>query len=290
MRVLISPNLEKPGSAACTRAVITKLTGLGLTPLLGYADAQALGLSGQGVGCVMGAFDSLLPGCDIIMAIGGDGTLLRAAQSSLSGKKPLLGINTGRIGFLTQIEADELDKLDALRDGGYTILRRMLLEIILVQDGKRERFVALNDAVLSRGQSERMVEIAVTCGETSVSSHRADGLIFSTPTGSTAYSLAAGGPVVDPELSLILLTAVCPHSYFHRTMILSPGQTYRACEVAGNNKIGLDLSVDGLRAGVLRVDGHILVGAAKEQAYFIELGRRDFYHRVDVKLRLDRKY
>jgi len=285
MKVLILPNFDKPGGADCARNAVQKLLELGLSPMLDQRHAEAIGVTSSEKGCVIADFEALLPKCDIILTIGGDGTILHAVQQSLRVGKPLLGVNTGRIGFLTQMEANELDKLASLRDGNYTILNRMLLEATLVQDGCEQVYTALNDAVLSRGQSERLVEIAVTRSEKPVASHRADGLIFATPTGSTAYNLAAGGPVADPSLQLILMTAICPHSQFHQSMILSPQESYQVREVPGNNESGLALSVDGRRAGVLRKGGHVTIRCSDARVPFIDLGLRDFYHCVDVKLK-----
>ena len=286
MKVLILPNFDKPGSKDCARQTVQKLLDLGLTPMLTNRGAGEIGLAQDEKGARIAPFEGILSGCDVILTIGGDGTILRAVQLSLRAGKPLLGVNTGRIGFLTQIEADELDKLAALREGNYTMHRPMLLEARLVQDGREETFTALNEAVLSRAEPDRLVEIAVTRAGNPVASHRGDGLMFSTPTGSTAYNLAAGGPLADPSLDLIMMTAICPHSHFHNTMILSPAQTYQALEVPGNNKSGMLLSVDGRRAGVLRQGGHLLVGGCSARVSFIDFGLRDFYRRVDIKFKV----
>jgi len=283
MKVLISPNFDKPGGAKCAHQVTQKLLELGLTPMLDKECAAIMGAAQPG--CVVAGFDALLSECDIILTIGGDGTILHGVQQSLRVGKPLLGVNTGRVGFLTQLEAHELDKLDALQNQNYTMLDRMMLEATLVVDGREQTYTALNEVVLSRGQSERLVEIAVTCDGSPVVSHRADGLIFATPTGSTAYNLSAGGPVVDPKLSLIIMTAICPHPQFHHTMILPPTNLYEVREVPGENKNGLILSVDGSRVGVLRQGGRLLVRRSAVCAPFIDLGLRDFYQCVDIKLK-----
>ncbi|MCL2579468.1 MAG: NAD(+)/NADH kinase [Oscillospiraceae bacterium] len=286
MKVLILPNFDKPGSKDCARRIVEKLLALDITPMMTHKCAGIVGIPESAQECVVAPFEGLLAGSDLILTIGGDGTILRAVQLSLKSGKPLLGVNTGRIGFLTQIEADELEKLTALRDGNYTMHTPMLLEAKIVQDGKEETFVALNEAVLGRGEPERLVEVAVTRGGKPVASHRGDGLIFSTPTGSTAYNLAAGGPVVDPSLRLIMMTAICPHSHFHNTIILSPEQSYKALEIPGNNKGGMLLSVDGRRAGVLRQGGHVLITGSAAKVPFVDLGLIDFYRRVDLKLKV----
>ena len=282
MKVLILPNFDKPGGAQCARQAAQKLQELGLDPMMEARSAQLCEMQS----CITGELDFLLERCEVIITIGGDGTILGAVGHALRGDKPLLGINTGRIGFLTQIEADELDCLAALRDGGYTILDRMLLEVKM---GDKSHF-ALNDAVLSREQSQRLVEILVeqvqATGVSPIACHRADGVIFATPTGSTAYNLSAGGPLVDPSLSLILMTAICPHSQFLGAMILSPQQEYIARELPGNDKSGLALSIDGHAIGTLKQGESVLVRMAAKRARFIDLERSDFYRRVDLKLKV----
>jgi len=286
MNVLIIPNFNKSGSVLSTRLTVQKLLELGFSPMLEPVSATKAGVEDV-KGCIVSDFESMLQMCDIILTIGGDGTILHAVKHSLRVRKPLLGINTGRIGFLTQLEENEHDKLVALRDGNYKILHRMLIEATLVQDGVEQSFFALNEAVLSRGDSHRLVEIAVTREGRQVALHRADGVIFSTPTGSSAYNLSAGGPLADPTLSLILMTALCPHSHFHHTIILSPEHTYRVKEVPGSNESGLVLQVDGQNMGVLREGGQLLIRAANVQAPFIDLGLSDFFRRVELKLRVD---
>lgn len=281
MKILIKPNFDKPGSDTCAHRVIEKLHSLGIAPLMSNEDAAAVRPPEY---CVTGEFEEMLGECDILLTIGGDGTILRAVQASLRSGKPLLGINTGRIGFLTELESDELDCLDSLAGGGCELLHRMMLDITLVDPRGNETFTALNDAVLSRGESTKLIEIAVESEGQPVAAHRADGLIFSTPTGSTAYNLSAGGCIAHPSLNLILMTAICPHSHFNHSLILSPNQTYKAQEVPGNNREGLVLMVDGNRVATVRTDSHILISRSEVTASFVDLGVRDFYHCVDRKL------
>lgn len=289
MKILILPNFDKPGGVLATRQVVGRLSTLGLYPILEPDSAETADLAGGD--CLIVPIEHSLDECDIILTIGGDGTILSAVQKALTVDKPILGINTGRIGFLTQIEADELESLSALRDMSYTILWRMLIQATLVTQDDSHTFLALNEVVLGRGESERLAEVAVhKSGEGGqlVASHRADGLIFATPTGSTAYNLSAGGPLADPSLDLILMTAICPHSHFHNTIILPPNQAYTATEIPGWNKDGLLLSVDGRRVGCMRAGERLWVSGAKKKAAFIDLGLRDFFGRVDLKLRVGR--
>lgn len=284
VKILIKPNFEKTGSDVCARNVIAKLDSLGITPLMSMEDGDVVHPQEC---CIVGDFEDLLARCDILLTIGGDGTILRAVQASLRSGKPLLGINTGRLGFLSQMETDELDFLDSLAGGGFELLHRMMLQITLVDAKGEETFTALNDVVLSRGESTKLVEITVERDDgLPVATHRADGLIFATPTGSTAYNLSAGGCIAHPSLNLILMTAICPHSHFNHSLILSPSWVYKAREVSGNNRDGLVLMVDGNRMATLRDGAYIKVTRAEAMATFVDLGMRDFYQSVDNKLRI----
>jgi len=284
MKILLRPNLDKPGSAECTRQTIKKLREFGMIPMLDEEFAQ---LTTPEDGCILGRFAELLEECDLILTIGGDGTILRAVQASIHSGKPLLGINTGRLGFLTQLEVGELDHLVLLREGNYGLLHRMMLEVVIVRGGREENhYCALNDLVITRGDSDRLVEIDISCQGKSIARHRADGIIFSTPTGSTAYNLAAGGSIVDPSLHLIQLTAICSHSHFSHSIILSPEQVYKVRELPGNNRFGLHVTVDGERVAQLMPDSHVLVKKSQQTAAFIDLRLRDFFSCVDKKLTL----
>lgn len=284
MKILLRPNLDKPGSVDCTRQTLQRLRELDMIPMLDQKFAQ---LAQPEDHCILGGFQQLLDQCDLILTIGGDGTILHAVQASLHAGKPLLGINTGRLGFLTQLESNELDKLALLREGKYSLLHRMMLEIFLVQEGEKpEHHYALNDLVITRGDSDRLVEMDITCQGKPVARHRADGTIFSTPTGSTAYNLSAGGSIVDPTLHLIQMTAICSHSHFNHSIILSPEQVYQVRELPGNNRLGLHVTVDGKRVAQLMPDSHILVKKSERTAAFIDLNLRDFYNCVDKKLAL----
>ncbi|MDR2909501.1 MAG: NAD(+)/NADH kinase [Oscillospiraceae bacterium] len=279
MKALLRPNFDKDGSVAGARLTVEALLETGITPLLDRADAAVI--SPVNEGCLIGEFGEMLSDCDIVITIGGDGTILHAVQAILGRKKPLLGINTGRIGFLTQLEISELGHFSRLKEGNYEILNRMLLKGTL--DREDDCFFALNDIVIFRG-GDHLIEIEVHCDTGPVASHRADGVIFSTPTGSTAYSLSAGGSIVHPSLELIQMTAVCPHSHFNHSAILSPERTYRAKEAAGSLRGGAVIMVDGMRAGVLERDKSLTIAKAPQSIQFIDLGIRDFYNCVDIKL------
>ncbi|MBQ3136076.1 MAG: NAD(+)/NADH kinase [Clostridia bacterium] len=164
--------------------------------------------------------DEAVSACDVLVAVGGDGTIIHSAHIAAIYDKPILGINAGRLGFLAGIEKEELDLLENLIDGNYLVDNRMMLSVKKFENGKFiKEYHCLNDVVVARGASMHMCEIEVSSSEKKIMDYYSDGLIVSTPTGSTAYSLSAGGPVVDTAIEGLIITPVCPHSLLSRSMI-----------------------------------------------------------------------
>ena len=179
---------------------------------------------------------------DILVVIGGDGTIIHSAKRAAEYSKPVLGLNAGRVGYLAGLEGNELDKLKNLITGDYKIKNRMLLS---VKVGDKEYF-SLNDAVISKGPLSRMIDITVTLDGEHIS-YRADGLIAATPTGSTAYSLSAGGPIVDPDLDTIILTPICPQSLYARPILIAPNEELQI-SVTPPEDTGAYITIDGEQA------------------------------------------
>lgn len=177
--------------------------------------------------------------CDAVIAVGGDGTLIHTAKKAAMLGKPVLGLNAGRVGYLAGLEPNELDKLELLIKGDFSIENRMLLEVTLGD----KKFYALNDAVISKGKISRMIDINASVEESKIS-YRADGLIVATPTGSTAYSLSAGGPIIDPKLHCIVITPICPQSLFARTVLVGDEKVILVGAEAPYDG-GVYLTVDG---------------------------------------------
>ena len=182
---------------------------------------------------------------DAILALGGDGTLLHAARLVHLSETPILGINLGNLGFLTSATVDELDEgLALLAQGGYRISPRTVAEVTVTRGGKKlGTFRALNDIVVGWGRSSRISTLAVEVDSEAITSYRCDGLIISTPTGSTGHSLSAGGPILHPEADVLLLNVICPHTLSTRPIVL-PDRSQLSITVAGAAK-QLLLSVDG---------------------------------------------
>lgn len=181
--------------------------------------------------------DTLGQLCDLVIVVGGDGTFLHAARSLVDSDIPLVGVNLGRLGFLVDISPDEMaDRLNEILDGHYREERRALLHAYVERDGQRvEEGVALNDVVVHKWNTVRVIECQTYVDDALVHRQRSDGTIVSTPTGSTAYALSGGGPIIHPALNAILLVPVCPHTLSNRPLVIDgdsriklvfePGQT-----------------------------------------------------------------
>ena len=163
--------------------------------------------------------EELFKVCDIAITVGGDGTIIHAAKYAAHFDKPLIGVNVGRLGFAADIEIDGISELTRILNGDYSVEERILFDVEVIKNGVSKNYLAVNDAVIARGQLSKIIDLQVTLDNEEIAKYRADGLLFSTPTGSTAYSLSAGGPIIAPQLDCILMTPVCPHSLFSRSVI-----------------------------------------------------------------------
>ena len=181
---------------------------------------------------------------DILLVFGGDGTMLRAAREAAGGSAPLLGINVGQLGFLAAVNIRDLgDALEKVWAGAYTLESRPLIEASIVPSRSKVSMLALNDFVIGRGDVSRVIELEVTVDGELLTQYRGDGLIVSSPTGSTAYSLAAGGAIVSPLARVFALTPICPHALSNRTVIVSLDSLVSVSILS--QKLATILSADG---------------------------------------------
>ncbi|MFO7732287.1 MAG: NAD(+)/NADH kinase [Candidatus Aminicenantes bacterium] len=250
-------------------------------------------LEGRAVECVLedvaarklGRPDGLLrpeiPGAsDLVVVLGGDGTLLSIAHFAAQGGIPVMGVNLGRLGFLTEIPVDEaVETLEAiLKDGGQLISPRWLLE------AKTDAavFYCLNDVVITKGALARMIEFAIRIDGKDVATLKADGLIVSTPTGSTAYSLSAGGPILHPQVPAAVLTPICPHTLTFRPMIVPSASSVSLKLLTGGEEVYLTL--DGQRGGALVCNDVIEIRKAPFELHLVTSPRRSYFDLVKEKL------
>ncbi|MBN1298856.1 MAG: NAD(+)/NADH kinase [Actinobacteria bacterium] len=172
--------------------------------------------------------EKLSSNIDYLISVGGDGTFLRAAHYCFLRQIPVMGINVGKLGFLAEISREDyINAINGLIYKNYKIEERMLLELEILRNGKKiktfaERLISLNEFVISRNTDGKILDLEILINDYSLTEIRADGLIVATPTGSTAYSLSAGGPVVDPDNMSVIITPICPHSLFSRSIVISP--------------------------------------------------------------------
>lgn len=202
------------------RDLVARLQARGHRVLL-EDEASGFGLSADGTLSPA----ALAEAADLVISVGGDGTMLRAAHATGPAGTPLVGVNLGHLGFLTDIGVDDLGALDAILDGRFVEDPRCMLEGRAERDGASlGEAVGLNDFVIQRWDVGRMIEFETWVGGRFVSAHRADGLVVATPTGSTAYSLSAGGPILQPQLATLLLVPISPHTLSDRPLVISSGE------------------------------------------------------------------
>lgn len=288
MKCVIYPNLQKRAAGKTTLHVCETLRPLGTECCLTASLAAHFpALAGQ---VTFLPAESLFADADFAIAIGGDGTILQCARRILeyaaahhTEPVKLVGINTGTLGFLAAFEADELHMLSRLQSGDYAISRRMLLQTTLCGGGSDGLTChALNDIYASR-LNGRICDFAVSVDDKQIGIYRADGIIFSTPTGSSAYALSAGGPVMEPELQLIEMNLICPHSLFARPMLFSPQRRIRVtCRNADGE--GLNVHVDGSETAVLRDLQSFTVTQSPVAMPFVDCKGHAFYDALNGKL------
>lgn len=221
---------------------------------------------------------------DFIVVIGGDGTILKCAGAASVYKKPILGINCGRLGFMASLEHTELDRLKALCRGDYNLSSRMMLKIeIISSNGEKLVFSALNDAVISKCDDCKIADFKVSKGGQVISSLRADGVIFSTATGATAYSMSAGGPIIEPEMECIEFTQICAHSLFARSMIFSPESVIDVKCRCNYNSHSV-VNVDGNVVYRLSNDDSVRISKASEHLDIIDIAGGSFFTSINKKL------
>lgn len=229
-------------------------------------------------------FDKAMSLCDCAIAIGGDGTTLNIAKKSAFLNKSALGINAGRLGFMSGIERDELSLLTKLINKEYIIDERAMLKATIEKDGEvLSSHHCLNDIVVSRGNFARLIDVTITCDGRSVSNMRSDGVIISTPTGSTAYSMAAGGPVVSPEADCIIETPICPHSLMDRSIIFSADKELIVTANNDQNNSPI-MTVDGQEAVNLTPGCQIHIKKSDITTKLIKLKPENFYEVLNKKI------
>ena len=285
MKIFICANLKKEKTKDIFPKIIDEFNKFGIDPLMEIRlMSQCREFEEVGASRIsFGEWEENAKQCDFFLTVGGDGTILRWGKKAAVYGKPLIGVNTGRLGFMATLEGDSLSKLGALKADNYSISSRMMLDVALQTEKDEMSFKALNDVVLYKGTTSKLPEYLIFSGGTEVSRVRADGLIISTPTGSTAYSLSAGGPIIDPKLCCFEVTALSPHTLFNRPMLFSADEPLSAEYVAYENS-SVFMTVDGGEPIELCQGDKVCISRSELSLRLVDFERDSFFGSVRNKL------
>ena len=228
-----------------------------------------------------------LPNADMVICFGGDGTILHMAKAATRKGIPILGVNIGTMGFMAELESGELDKLAQLVTGEYSLDRRMMLDVTVQRD--RDIIfhdICLNDVVITKGAVARIVHLSVHCDNVQAMECSGDGVIISTPTGSTAYNISAGGPIVEPEAKNIIITPICSHDVGTRCIVTSDKRVITT-HIVRNSRRNAFLSVDGGKSMRLNMGDETIVRKSNLETKLIRLKDRSFFDVVNTKFRIN---
>ena len=281
MKAALYPNFQKKNALSCAREACDVLARAGIqTAVSGefmkdFADKPQVIFEDMSISAET---------ADVVLAIGGDGTILRCAKYLIGKDTMLLGINTGTLGFMAGLESDQLDKLKKLKTGDFDISERMTLDVVChTPEGDKVR-TALNE-VQGRSGSFRICDFEVFSEDYVVGRYRADGVLFSTPSGSTAYALSAGGPIIEPDLECIEMTLICPHSLFSRATLFAAGRRLRIKNTTPVSRgESMVINVDGEHFCDLHENESIEICRGSKNIKFIDIIGNSFHESLCTKM------
>jgi NAD+ kinase len=280
-RVGLVAHPERPEAREAAARAAKWLTDRGVTVTLPATDADAVGLPAL----AGGDGDAFARGLDLVISLGGDGTMLRTIDMVYEAGAAVLGVNIGQMGYLTEVEPVDLDAaLERLVSGEYQVTERMMLQVDVTSSGPAAgRWWALNEAVLEKVRTGRLARLAVDINDTYFTTYAADGVIVATPTGSTAYSFSARGPIVSPRHRCLLLTPVSPHMLFDRSLVLDADEELR---FRVEDERSVLLTLDGLARGELDSGDIVSCTGGPLPARVVTFGLRDFHQILKAKFGL----
>ncbi len=272
-------NTDKNTAIECSKEIAKFIIDNGSSVCANKGVAEIIGCKTK--------FDSdqdVIKNCDAVVTVGGDGTIIHNAKFAAKYDKPMIGINMGRVGFVAGLEKDEIKELKNLLNGKYKIQKRMLMNVTHICGKMANEYLCVNEASLSRDTLSPIVDLSVSLNSEKIITYRADGMIFSTPTGSTAYSFSAGGPVLEPDMNCILLTPVCPHALSSRQVVFS-GSDELCAEFVSYNNSRCYLSIDGQNIVELSSNDKVYVKKSEYVLKLIILKEKNFYTLLNEKLK-----
>ncbi len=279
LKIGIVPNLTREKTVDVTKKTISYLERLKIDF---YFDKNSENELSEAFHCIK-FIDDLFSNVDLLIAIGGDGSYINTAKQAAIHKKPVLCINAGNLAFLAGLEGNELNLLEKLLTGDFLTDKRMMLEVSIKNSvGKETVTYCLNDVAIARGSEIKLIDLDVFCDNRKINSYRADGVVLSTPTGSTAYSWSAGGPVIDPDLQCIMLTPICTHSLLNRSLVFNEKSVITVKSAKNGQKICV--SADGEKSIVLSENFEVKIKKSEYYAEFIRIKSDEFYDILNSKL------
>lgn len=285
MKIVLSPNPYRDRGLRAAQSAQRILENAGVqTAICLPFEVEQMGRLELPAGVILGDPGEELADADVLVCFGGDGTILHAAHEANARNIPVLGVNLGSIGFMAELEHGELSLLTRLASGKFSIERRMMLDVCVRREG-RVVFSdqALNDAVVTKGAVARVLDLEVTGDRVTISSFTGDGVVAATPTGSTAYSMAAGGPIVEPTAANIIIAPICAHSLHAKPFVLDAGRSVGVRLAPGSKKTAY-LSVDGGRAFRVVPGDWVECRRSRQTTQMVKLTGRSFYERINQKL------
>ena len=284
-KIILTPNPYRDKNFQTVRSAISVLTesGLDVRVCLPFEVDRSFALPRD---LRFSRLDREISTADAVICFGGDGTILHMAKSATRHNIPILGVNIGTMGFMAELESSELELLKRLADDDYTVDERMMLDVTVHRD--RDIIfhdIGLNDAVITKGAIARVVHLGVKCDGVAAMECSGDGVIVATPTGSTAYNLSAGGPIVEPDAHNILITPICAHDVMSRCMVASDKRTITV-ELVQNARRNAYLSVDGGKALRLNMGDVATIKKSNLCTKLVRLKDRSFFDVVNMKFRI----
>lgn len=285
MKVILSPNPYRDHGlkAAQSAKEILENCGVEVAVCLPF-DLDESSRAPVPAGIELKTLQDEIDGVDVFVCFGGDGTILHAARDASPRGIPILGVNLGSVGFMAELEQNELSLLTRLPECKYQIEQRMMLDVSVRREGKCVfKETALNDAVIVKGSVARMLELEVTGDRTTISTFSGDGVVIATPTGSTAYCMAAGGPIVEPTSENTIMAPICAHSLHAKPFVLDSRRTV-GIRIAPGSRRTAYLSVDGGRAFKIQPGDWVECRKSSQHTQLIRLTGRSFYEQINKKL------
>jgi NAD+ kinase len=276
--ILVIPNTLKDTDLSVTSRVIEKLTEFGMTALV---SAE---FSGRFDGKIE-YFTSLPLSAELVLVIGGDGSVIDASRIAIELDIPLLGVNLGNLGYLSEVETDELDILKKLADGDYIVDDKMLLEVILGKSGKvsKAQRLAVNDIIVSHSEYLGIADICLENSMNEAVKYRADAVILATPAGSTAYALSSGGPIISHNLDSITATPVSPHSFFNRSIVYSANEEIKVSNIGSYS---IKVSIDGRFFDLLEKGDFCIVKKSDKRFKMLTFSANNMFTTLFNKLKI----